>query len=104
MGKIISKIRTEKMKAQSGLCHYCRQPMWSDNLAVFCKRFRLSLKRGAKFRCTAEHLHAKSEGGKDTSKNIVAACWFCNQHRHFSKRPLDPDAFATKVRKRLAAG
>jgi len=104
MGSQLSKFRNTKMKVQNGLCYYCRQPMWIDGLGDFAKRFGLSLRNSARFRCTAEHLHARCEGGTDVQYNIVAACLYCNQTRHRSRKPLAPDAFATKVRNRIAAG
>jgi 5-methylcytosine-specific restriction endonuclease McrA len=32
--------------------------------------------------CTAEHLVARMDGGRDTRDNIVAACRRCNAARH----------------------
>ncbi|WP_254782667.1 HNH endonuclease, partial [Lysobacter sp. yr284] len=32
-------------------------------------------------RCTAEHLIARHEGGRNRRENIAAACWLCNQRR-----------------------
>ncbi|WP_370315223.1 HNH endonuclease signature motif containing protein [Roseivivax marinus] len=55
-------------------------------------------------RCTAEHLQARSDGGKDTFDNIVAACWFCNTRRHNQKVPLEPEAYRQHVRRRMSAG
>ncbi|MCC8470482.1 HNH endonuclease signature motif containing protein [Xanthomonas phaseoli] len=54
--------------------------------------------------CTAEHLLAQQEGGKDTRGNIAAACWTCNQRRHRRKKLLTPEAFKALVRRKVAAG
>jgi hypothetical protein len=53
-------------------------------------------------RCTAEHLRARCDGGRDTSDNVVAACWICNSRRHRRKVPLPPEEYRAFVRKRLA--
>ncbi|MBL4929995.1 HNH endonuclease signature motif containing protein [Fuscibacter oryzae] len=54
--------------------------------------------------CTAEHLHPRSEGGQDTTDNIVAACWYCNSRRHRRKHPLSPEAHRLRVQQRMTAG
>ncbi|WP_324250425.1 HNH endonuclease [Xanthomonas vesicatoria] len=77
--------------------------MWNaspDELTVFgvCARTVASL------RCTAEHLIAQQDGGKNAAGSIVAACWLCNQRRHKRKSPPPPDAFRAFVQKRLAKG
>ncbi|MDX2299302.1 MAG: HNH endonuclease [Xanthomonadaceae bacterium] len=54
--------------------------------------------------CTAEHLCARSDGGRDTQANVAAACWLCNQRRHKRKVPLAPTAYRAFVQKRLSNG
>lgn len=98
------KNRNAAMKKQTGLCYYCRQPMWVDDIEAFCKRFSMSHKRALWHQCTAEHLRAQCDGGTDKRDNIVAACRFCNGHRHRTKTPLTPDRHLIKVRCRLALG
>ncbi|MBN8819444.1 MAG: hypothetical protein J0I80_12095 [Sphingomonas sp.] len=100
----ISKARVEKFSAQNGLCHYCKQPMWERDPHEFAERFALNDRRLNWLRSTAEHLHARCDGGKDTKNNIVAACRFCNAHRHHACKALPPEAYGQHVRKRLAAG
>jgi hypothetical protein len=100
----LSRIRSDKMQAQDGLCHYCRQPMWAGDPAQFRERHGLPRKRARWHECTAEHLHAKRDGGQDTSDNIVAACLFCNGARHHARNPLSPALYAKKVQRRLASG
>ncbi|WP_228323392.1 HNH endonuclease [Xanthomonas dyei] len=93
-------LRTVAFHAQQGRCCYCEQPMWLTSpteleLSPRCSRYS---------QCTAEHLLAQQEGGKDTRENIAAACWTCNQRRHRRKKLLTPEAFKALVRRRLAAG
>ena len=57
-----------------------------------------------RLRCTAEHLHSRSEGGSDALCNIVAACAFCNHTRHRAKRPLGPNEYLRHVRTRMMKG
>jgi len=59
----------------------------------------------APFRCTAEHLLPRQDGGKDVADNVVAACHLCNLRRH--KRPTpapSPDAYRVRVQQRMAKG
>jgi len=67
-------------------------------------RYGISAGLAKRFQCTAEHLHARCDGGKDVSSNIVAACQFCNAARHRAKRPPDALTHASVVRSRLAKG
>lgn len=97
-------IRKKKMIAQGGRCYYCDLPMWDDAVATVTQehcRMKTPLKV---LRCTAEHLHPRSEGGLDTAKNIVAACFFCNNQRHRRKRPRSPKAHRQHVQQRMVAG
>ena len=76
----------------------------SNNLKAFAKATGLSLSLTRQLVCTAEHLKAKSEGGRDTSDNIVAACLVCNQRRHKRKTPPDPSRYKALVTQRLHKG
>lgn len=100
----LAMIRRRQVRAQNGLCFYCRQPMWEGCAKRFASDHGLRGPRLLWLEATAEHLHARSVGGADTPGNIVAACRYCNAHRHRTPRPLPPDAYALKVRARLAAG
>ncbi|AMK24413.1 HNH endonuclease [Sphingobium sp. TKS] len=100
----LQKIRQNQVKAQAGCCYYCEQPMWLENVTRFAKKYRLSAKRAAFLRATAEHLIARSEGGKDREANIVAACHYCNWQRHRAQTALEPAEFMKRVRIRLAHG
>ncbi|WP_376767606.1 HNH endonuclease signature motif containing protein [Rhizobium leguminosarum] len=68
------------------------------------ERFALSLRAAWELRCTAEHLKARRDGGRDIAGNIVAACQFCNGIRHRKKRPKDAASYANFVRSRLEQG
>lgn len=100
----LKNTRQKKMIAQGGRCYYCDLPMW-ENVAAAVPREHCNTKSAPNvLRCTAEHLHPRSEGGQDTASNIVAACWFCNTRRHQRKRPLSPEAYRQHVQQRMAAG
>ena len=103
MGKL-SNIRRTKMLAQEGRCYYCSLPMWDPKLKVAATELCLAPNMPKLLRCTAEHLHARSEGGADSPSNIVAACWFCNTRRHHRKAPPSPDVYRAYVQKRMAKG
>uniref|UniRef100_UPI003B518B5F HNH endonuclease n=1 Tax=Roseovarius indicus TaxID=540747 RepID=UPI003B518B5F len=96
----LENVRRQKMIAQKGRCYYCGLPMWDAPVATASRQARTP----KALRCTAEHLLPRSEGGRNTTANIVAACWFCNSRRHKRKHPLPPDAYRRHVRKRMAAG
>ncbi len=102
--KKLQKIRNSKFGMQGGRCYYCCQPMWCGNPADFAETHGLKVARTRDLQATAEHLVARSEGGTDTPENVVAACWYCNTHRHRTKRPLAPEAYARKVRSRVSRG
>ncbi|WP_416347129.1 HNH endonuclease signature motif containing protein [Devosia sp.] len=55
-------------------------------------------------RCTAEHLRARCDGGKDVLENVVAACWLCNNRRHRRKVPPAPEDYKRLVRNRISRG
>ena len=102
--KALKNLRRKKMLAQGGRCFYCDLPMWDEalnpSLPLACRSAELP----KILRCTAEHLHPRSEGGANTADNIVAACFFCNNSRHRRKRPLSPEAHRAHVQQRMAAG
>jgi 5-methylcytosine-specific restriction endonuclease McrA len=98
-------LRRQKMQAQDGLCYYCGQPMWEDDPTAFCSTYGVPARRAARFRCTAEHLCPRSEGGLDCEDNIVAVHEFCNWARHHRfEKPSDPHAYTAHVRESLVAG
>ena len=102
--KKLAKIRLTACRNQGSKCFYCHQPMWDRDVGAFAKKHSLSIKQARRFMVTAEHLCARSAGGSDVAGNIVAACLFCNIHRHRAKHPLCPASFSRRVRKRLEQG
>lgn len=99
--KRLKSIRTSAFHAQSGRCFYCGLAMWHvspDELA-------LRPHSAGPLRCTAEHLVARKDGGKDVLGNVVAAHAACNHRRHKRSAPA-PSAtdFRTLVQRRLAKG
>ena len=87
----LQKIRDEAYNRQCGKCWYCGRQMSA------------ATDSGAA-RCTAEHLVARSEGGRNLAENVVAACWLCNTRRHRRKKPLDPEIYRKYIQTRLAEG
>ena len=101
----VKRIRQRKMMAQGGRCYYCGLPMWDDAAETASSPQSSRTRRTPKaLRCTAEHLRARSDGGRDTDENIVAACWYCNSQRHKRRYPHSPEEHRVYVQKRMAAG
>ncbi len=94
--------RERRAHEQHRRCYYCGFPMWSKQPDGFARHFGISLKEAERFRCTAEHLRARCDGGTSSRYNIVAACWFCNSHRHLRAVALQPDRSRELVQKRVA--
>jgi len=78
---------------QHGKCFYCGLPMLLNGDSG-----------PPSLRCTAEHLQPRSERGRDTPENVVAAHARCNQIRHRRARPPEPAAFREQVCRRMAGG
>lgn len=93
MASQLQRSRLHAFNRQGGRCYYCNLPMWLDGQAG-----------PPQLRCTAEHLTAQCEGGKDGQSNIVAACWHCNRTRHKRRRPPEPDAYRDEVQRRVQRG
>jgi HNH endonuclease len=89
---------------QSGRCFYCDCLMWENNPESFAKSNNISPPQAKWLKCTAEHLEARKDGGKDAAKNIVAACLWCNRKRHSRKLDLSPQAFQLLVKQRVRKG
>lgn len=88
MPKSLARARTVAYTRQSGGCFYCALAMWLDNPLEFASKYGITLGQAKRFQCTAEHLEARQDGGTAFQSNIVAACRFCNQHRHRRKNLL----------------
>ncbi|MGO8493618.1 HNH endonuclease [Rhizobium ruizarguesonis] len=78
--------------------------MWEIDPKIFSTRFQVPGRAVLLFRCTAEHLQARCDGGLDTEENVVAACQYCNRNRHRTKRPKDAASYASFVQSRLERG
>lgn len=102
--KRTSKIRLAKMHAQGGRCYYCDQPMWEHKKELQERPDRWTNGKPRALQCTAEHLIPRSDGGADTSENIVAACWYCNTTRHRKKQARSPQEHRAHVRKQMRKG
>ncbi|PDS54575.1 restriction endonuclease [Rhizobium anhuiense] len=97
-------LRSKAAESQGWLCYYCQQPMWETDPKSFSARFGLTGRATLHYRCTAEHLKARCDGGRDAKENVVAACRYCNGNRHKRKRPKDPVSYRELVRSRMEQG
>jgi hypothetical protein len=104
MPNTISKNRFVAFQEQSGRCYYCGSPMWLSNADEYAAKHAISRSAAARFQCTAEHLVARCDGGKNNKSNIVAACIFCNTNRHMRKKPPTPDSYKSHIAKQLRRG
>jgi len=104
MSTTLIKSRFKAFNLQQGRCIYCELPMWLKHPESFAKKYKITTKGALLFKCTAEHLLAKQDGGKDDESNIVAACHFCNQKRHKCKKPKDPIPYKQYVSSRVGKG
>jgi 5-methylcytosine-specific restriction endonuclease McrA len=93
--------RTQAFIKQKGLCYYCQFPMWNKDPSEVLKKYNVSMKNLAHFKCTGEHLIAHSEGGSAKQSNIVAACWYCNSKRHQRKKQPNDIQFQKFVQYRI---
>ncbi|MGR9076300.1 HNH endonuclease [Rhizobium leguminosarum] len=88
-------LRHAAAERQEWQCYYCSFPMWEGDPEVFKTRYSVSSREVRRFRCTAEHLTAQFDGGRDIEENIVVACHYCNRTRHRRKRPKDAESYAS---------
>ena len=102
--KPFSRVRRQQVRAQRGLCFYCRQPMWQDCPERFVRQYGLRGARVHWLQATAEHMYARCRDGADQPGNIVAACRYCNSRRHRTPYPLPLGDYARKAKQRLTAG
>lgn len=98
MSKVIPKNRLLAFEKQEGRCYYCRVPMWLENKREFAAKHRITKKLAKRLRCTAEHLNARKDGGKNNRENIAAACLYCNSTRHRASEALSPNEYRKHVR------
>lgn len=100
----VVKNRLRAANHQGFRCYYCGLPMWEKDPTGFALRYRLTPKQALLLRCTAEHLRARCDGGDNHAENIVAACLFCNSHRHMLRRPPASTDYQVRVRRRMLQG
>jgi hypothetical protein len=93
------KHRRSALARQGGMCFYCDLPFAPPPVeGSRPSRVVRSLLP------TAEHLHARCDGGADVESNIVAAHALCNSRRHARKNPPPPEIFRALVQRRVAKG
>lgn len=102
--KSLIKPRTKAFIHQQGNCYYCNQPMWQSDPDKFSSKYKISLTQSKRFQCTGEHLIAHQDGGTSARKNIVAACWFCNQQRHRRNIVPSPNQYKKLIERRMNQG
>lgn len=100
----IQIIRNRKAVRQGWRCRYCRQPMWLKDVQGFAARHGLGLEQARLLQVTAEHLHPRGEGGRNSYANIAAACLYCNRMRHQAGEVLSPTDYASYVQDQLRSG
>ncbi|WP_314101018.1 HNH endonuclease [uncultured Stenotrophomonas sp.] len=97
----LKTLRTHAFQAQQGRCFYCGFVMWLSSPDELILRSRAS----RAYQCTAEHLLARQDGGKDVASNVVAACHLCNLRRHRRPNPApSAEVYRAHVRQRVAKG
>lgn len=100
----LSKLRHQASVEQDHRCYYCNEPMWEDDPAEFISTYGVTKQQAHLCQCTAEHLIAKQDGGRDVKQNIVAACAFCNHGRHKKKSAPSPETMRQDVQRRKRRG
>ena len=100
--KSLVKPRSHAFLKQNGLCFYCKQPMWDKNPSELSSKYELPLSKLKILKCTGEHLIAFKDGGRSTKSNIVAACLYCNQQRHYRKTNPTPKQYESMVQYRMS--
>lgn len=103
MVKTLSKLRRQAFARQHGRCFYCGMPIWESHGKAFARQLGISQAIARHLRCTAEHLRARQDGGRDEPANIAAACTWCNQQRHAAGRAPapSPDIHRAAVRRHV---
>jgi len=91
-GKRLRRLRRKAYEQQNHLCFYCAYPIWEEDRNAFSRLHGVSPRLAQHLKCTAEHLTARQDQGRDTASNVVAACLWCNRMRHQGRRHGAPDA------------
>jgi 5-methylcytosine-specific restriction endonuclease McrA len=103
MTRLVS-LRRRAAARQSHRCYYCGLPMWEKDPTSFAQTYRLTERQAQLFKCTAEHLHPRSEGGPNSELNIVAACLYCNRRRHAEPNPRSASEYKLFVDAHMKTG
>jgi len=99
----LSRIRSKALQFQDGRCFYCSVLMWTDDCAAFTRRHGLPPRLAKWLQCTAEHLQARQDGGRDSTGNIAAACRLCNHRRHAQRKLAPPpEKYRALVQRRVS--
>lgn len=104
MTQCLKALKLTAANRQNWRCCYCDLPMWDNDPNKFAGRYRLTKRLALGFKCTAEHLTARCEGGLNHADNIAAACLICNRRRHRSKKSKSPYDYRRHVQARLHKG
>ncbi|MFD0724348.1 HNH endonuclease [Lysobacter brunescens] len=75
-----------------------------EELQSFARAHGLKAREARALLATAEHLHARRDGGGDSPENIVAAHHVCNRRRHQAPRPKSPEEYRSRVQRRCRNG
>ena len=103
MAKSLLRIRLDVFHRQAGRCFYCNVLMWTDDCVAFAKRHGLSPRAARWLQCTVEHLCARQDGGRDSRRNIAAACRLCNHRRHAQRKIAPtPEKYRSLVQRRVS--
>ena len=105
MSNRLIRHRQQALVRQHGRCCYCKLPtLLKRNLNGFASAHGLSEARAKALQCTAEHLHARCDGGGDEASNIAAACITCNQRRHRMNPAPTPERYSQIVQWQMEHG
>jgi hypothetical protein len=89
--KQLRQLRQQAYEEQNGRCFYCKYPMWVEDDQYFSRVHGLPPRFAKYLKCTAEHLLARQDLGRDTRSNVVAACAWCNKMRHQGRKHNSPN-------------
>ncbi len=100
----LQRLRRQAFIKQHGCCFYCGHPVWEDDQQTFAKIHGIAARLCRHLRCTAEHLLARKDNGRELCDNIVAACLWCNRERHRGRQhhAPEPAIYKTWVRAQVS--
>jgi hypothetical protein len=106
MSSKLRQLRQQAFEKQKYRCHYCKYPMWITDCEYFSRIYGVRPTLAKHLKCTAEHLVARQDGGQDTTRNVVAACLWCNKNRHKGGVHKAPDAvtYGSQVSRLVSMG